>query len=105
MELALRELRDRLYPGRRISTTQVLEQVLRAVDALDSMDARIPWHDPTTGRGGLRRIVSVQDLPRSAAHLGSALRPAAIGCEGPEECHATRPSRQTLSVGVCLAGE
>ena len=74
MELTLRELRDRLYPGRRISTTQVLEQLLRAVDALDSMDVRIPWHDPTTGRGGLRRIVSVQDVPRSAAHLDDVVR-------------------------------
>ena len=74
-ELTLRELRERLYPGRNdMATKKVMNQLLRAVDALDSMDARIPWHDPTTGRGGLRRIVSVQDVPRSTAHLDDVVR-------------------------------
>ena len=74
MELTLRELRDRLYPNSPPSLGKVLRRLHLAVDALDSMDARIPWHDPTTGRGGLRRIVSVQDVPRSAAHLDDVVR-------------------------------
>ena len=74
MQMTLSELRDRLFPGRKISMGRVMQQLVRAVDALDSMDARIPWEDPETGRGGLRRIVSVQDVPRSAAHLDDVVR-------------------------------
>ena len=37
---------------------------MSAVEALDTMDARIPWQDPETGRGELRRVVSVGGIPR-----------------------------------------
>ena len=73
MSVTLRELRDRLYPDSRLSTTQVLRALTRAADALDTRDARIPWEDPATGRGGLRRVVSVLDLPRGEAYLDDVL--------------------------------
>ena len=73
MSVTLRELRDRLYPDSRLSTTQVLRALTRAADALDTRDARIPWEDPAIGRGGLRRVVSVQDLPRGEAYLDDEL--------------------------------
>ena len=47
---------------------------MSAVEALDSMDARIPWHDPETGRGDLRRIVSVGDIPRGPGALEDVVR-------------------------------
>ena len=47
---------------------------MRAVEALDAMDARIPWVDPTTGRGGLRRVVSVGDIPRGPGALDDVVR-------------------------------
>ena len=43
-------------------------------EALDSMDARIPWQDPNTGRGGLRRVVSVGDIPRGPDALDDVVR-------------------------------
>ena len=73
MSVTLRELRDKLYPDSRLSTTQVLRALTRVADALDTRDARIPWEDPVTGRGGLRRVVSVQDLPKGEAYLDDKL--------------------------------
>ena len=52
---------------------------MRAVEALDAMDARIPWHDPLTGRGGLPRVVSVGSIP----HGPNALVIDKLGREGP----------------------
>lgn len=37
--------------------------------ALDSRSARIPWADPNTGKGGLRRVVNIADIPRGADAL------------------------------------
>ena len=73
MSVTLRELRDKLYPDSRRSTAQVLRELTHAADALDTRDARIPWEDPATGQGGLRRVVSVQDLPRGETHLDDVL--------------------------------
>ena len=47
---------------------------MSAVEALDSMDARIPWHDPETGRGDLRRVVSVGGIPRGPGALDDMVR-------------------------------
>ena len=44
-----------------------------AVNALDSPAARIPWEDPVTRRGGLRRVVSVTDIPRGPGKLDDVL--------------------------------
>ena len=38
------------------------------------MDARIPWVDPETGRGGLRRVVRVGDIPRGPDALDDVVR-------------------------------
>ena len=40
--------------------------------ALDSHAARVEWENPTTGQGGLRRVVSITDLPRPG-HLDDTL--------------------------------
>ena len=37
---------------------------MRAAEALDSMEARVPWYDPGTKWGGLRRVAPVGDIPR-----------------------------------------
>ena len=49
-------------------------RLMGAVEALDTMDARIPWQDPNTGRGGLRRVVSVGDIPRGPGVLDDVVR-------------------------------
>ena len=47
---------------------------MRAAEGLDAMDARVPWVDPETGRGGLRRVVSVGDIPRGPDALDDFVR-------------------------------
>ena len=42
---------------------------MEAVEALDSREARIPWEDPVTKKGGLRRIVTATDIPRGPGAL------------------------------------
>ena len=75
LQVTLRDLLDRLYPGpRRPKPTEYWPRLMSAVEALDTMDARIPWHDPETGRGGLRRIVSVGDIPRGPGALDDVVR-------------------------------
>ena len=62
MHVTLRELLKWLYPGkRRPKPNEYWPRLMRAVQAID--DSRIPWHDPETGHGGSRRIVSVSDIP------------------------------------------
>ena len=68
LQVTLRDLLDRLYPGRRRQKpNEYWSRLMQAVEALDTMDARIPWHDPNTGRGELRRVVSVGGIPRGVA--------------------------------------
>ena len=68
-------LLDRLYPGpRKPRPNEYWPRLMRAVEALDTMDARIPWHDPETGRSGLRRVVSVGDIPRGPGALDDVVR-------------------------------
>ena len=75
LQVTLRDLLDRLYPGpRRPRPNEYWPRLMSAVEALDTMDARIPWHDPETGRGGLRRIVSVGDIPRGPGALDDVVR-------------------------------
>ena len=69
MNITLRELLERLYPGRRPSPAEYWPRLMAAVEALDLMDARIPWEDPVTGLGGLRRVVSIGDIPRGPGAL------------------------------------
>ena len=75
ISIALRDLLDRLYPGpREPRPNEYWPRLMKAAEALDSMDARIPWHDPETGRGGLRRVVSVGDIPRGPGALDDLVR-------------------------------
>ena len=75
LQVTLRDLLDRLYPGpRRPKPNEYWPRLMSAVESLDRMDARIPWHDPETGRGGLRRIVSVGDIPRGPGALDDVVR-------------------------------
>ena len=62
LEVTLRELLKRLYPGpRNPKPNEYWPKLNRAVEILDS--TRIPWEDPTTGKGGTRRVVNVSDIP------------------------------------------
>ena len=75
LQVTLRDLLDRLYPGeRRPRPNEYWPRLMSAVEALDSMDARIPWHDPETGRGDLRRVVSVGGIPRGPGALNDVVR-------------------------------
>ena len=75
LQIPLRELLARLYPGpRRPKPNEYWPRLMRAVEALDMMDARIPWVDPKTGRGELRRVVSVGGIPRGPDALDDVVR-------------------------------
>ena len=70
MSVTLREFLSWLYPGeRQPRPSEYWPALNKAILALDSVDARIPWEDPLTGRGGLRRVVSVGDIPRGPGKL------------------------------------
>ena len=75
LEVTLRDLLARLYPGpRKPRPNEYWPRLMRAVEALDAMDARIPWVDPDTGRGQLRRVVSVGGIPRGPGALDDVVR-------------------------------
>ena len=64
----LKWLLAQLYPGeRRPRPSECLPRLIQACEALDSMEARVPWLDPVTGRTRLRRVVSIGDLPSGPA--------------------------------------
>ena len=67
--LRLRDLLVRLYPNRRPSPREYWPRLMDAAEALASHRARIPWQDPVTGRGGLRSVVTVSDIPRGPGAL------------------------------------
>lgn len=50
------------------------QQILAAVEALESPAARIPWYDPETGKGGYHRCVSVSNIPRGPGALEDDVR-------------------------------
>ena len=73
LEIPLRNLLAKLYPGkRRPKPNEYWPRLMQAVKILDS--TRIPWEDPETGKGGLRRIVNVSDIPRGPGKLDDAVR-------------------------------
>ena len=75
ISIALRDLLDRLYPGpRRPKPREYWPRLMKASETLDSTEARIPWYDPETGRRGLRRVVSVGDIPRGPGALDDLVR-------------------------------
>ena len=75
LSMPVRELRNRLYPGRKDPTLErFLEMLDRAAAALDSRQARIPWQNPETGRWTALRVVDFQGLPRDLMSLDDELR-------------------------------
>ena len=73
LEIPLRNLLAKLYPGkRRPKPNEYWPRIMQAIKILDS--TRIPWEDPETGKGGLRRIVNVSDIPRGPGKLDDAVR-------------------------------
>ena len=61
LEIPLRELLAKLYPGkRRPKPNEYWPRIMQAVEILDS--TRIPWEDPETGKGGLQRIVNISSI-------------------------------------------
>ena len=70
ISMTLRDLLNRLYPGpRRPKPREYWPRLMKASETLDSTEARIPWYDPDIGRGGLRRVVSLVDIPRRPGAL------------------------------------
>ena len=70
LQVTLRDLLARLYPGpRKPRPNEYWPRLMRAAEALDSMDARVPWVETDTGRGQLRRVVSVGGVPRGPVRL------------------------------------
>ena len=67
MEVDLRTMRKRLWPKSwRGYNTDRLRRTLEDVStALDTWEAAWPWHDPTTGQSGTRRIVLISDIGKS----------------------------------------
>ena len=70
MSVPLRELLSWLYPGQRQPRpNEYWPRLNAAVEDLDRPEARIPWYDPDTNRGGARRVVSATDIPRGPGAL------------------------------------
>ena len=70
MRVTLREMLEWLYPNpRKPRPNEYWPRLLAAFDALESPAARIPWYDPETGQGGLRRIVNISDIPRGPGKM------------------------------------
>ena len=63
----------RLYPHRRPRPNEYWPRLTAAAEALSSNRARIPWYDPATGRGGLRSVVTVVDIPRGPRALNDVV--------------------------------
>lgn len=75
MTVTLRDLLARLYPGQRQPRpNEYWPRLMAAVEALESPQARIPWEDPKTGKGGLARVVLVSSIPRGAGALDDDVR-------------------------------
>ena len=70
MRITLRQMLEWLYPSpRKPRPNEYWPRLMAAFEALESPEARIPWYDPETGHGGLRRIVNISDIPRGPAKL------------------------------------
>ena len=70
MRVTLRQMLEWLYPSpRKPRPNEYWPRLMAAFEALESPEARIPWYDPETGHGGLRRIVNISDIPRGPAKL------------------------------------
>ena len=75
LEIPLRQLLAELYPDpRKLRPSEYWPRLMKAVEDLDRLEARVPWYDPEKRRGGLRRVVSVGDIPRGPGALDDHVR-------------------------------
>lgn len=70
LSVTLREFLSWLYPGHRPPRpAEYWPRLVAAAEALASNAARFPWDDPVTGRGGMRSVVTLRDIPRGPGAL------------------------------------
>ena len=69
----LREFLSWLYGERTPRPNEYWPRLMAAGAALDRNASRFPFRDPVTGREGLRRVVSLVDIPRGPQALDGAL--------------------------------
>lgn len=74
LSVSLRDFLAWLYPNRVPSPAEYWPRLMSAIEALDSLDARIPLYDPNTGRNELRRVVSIGGIPRGPGSLDESVR-------------------------------
>ena len=75
MNVPLRVLLSWLYTsGRRPRPAEYWPRLMRAAELLDSREAKVPWLDRKTGKGGYRRIVSIGGIPRGPNSLDDDVR-------------------------------
>ena len=73
LEVSLRELLVRLYPGRRPRPNEYWPRLERAALQINTM-RRIPFEDPETGKTGSRSVVFVSGFPRGPGCLDESVR-------------------------------
>lgn len=69
----LREFLTWFYPVRRPRPNEYWPRLMAACAALDREESRLPWRDPETGQSGLRRVVSLADIPRGPDALDDSM--------------------------------
>ena len=75
MNVPLRVLLSWLYSGtRQPRPGEYWPRLMRAAEILDSREAKVPWFDRKTGKGGYRRIVAVGGIPRGPNSLDDDVR-------------------------------
>ena len=69
----LREFLTWFYPTRRPRPSEYWPRLMAACAALDREESRVPWRDEETGQSGLRRVVSLADIPRGPEALDDSV--------------------------------
>ena len=73
VQTTMREFLSWFYLHRRPRPNEYWPRLMHACAALDREDVRVPWRDPDTGKGGMRRVVSLSDIPRGPCALDDAI--------------------------------
>ena len=75
MDVPLRVMLSWLYSSSRVPRpAEYWPRLMRAAELLDSREAKVPWFDRKTGKGGFRRIVAVGGIPRGPNCLDDDVR-------------------------------
>ena len=82
--IPLRQLQERLYPNGPPTRGVFWDRLTRAIDILQSVEARMPYYDPFTGEYRLLQIVSFPDLPDGPDDLNQEVE---IGIRLPPNSH------------------